>query len=91
LPRRNKPRIHDWASREGHYGELNGNNKYTDKQARMIREYRAEGFTYTDLMKLFEGCSATIYCICHGVSYKTAGGPIEGKDFPAGRHGRSIL
>jgi hypothetical protein len=77
--------------REGHYGELNGNNNWTDKQARMIREYRAGGFSYPDLQKLWGGTESTITDLCNGKTYKNAGGPIAGKDYLRGRHGKSLL
>lgn len=77
-------------SRSGHFGELSGNGNWTDKQARMIREYRAGHFTYHDLAKLFGGSEESVADVCNGRTYPTAGGPIAGKDYQK-IYGKSIL
>jgi hypothetical protein len=72
----------------GHYGEKNGNNRWTDAEAKEIREYRAIGFTYPDLKKMYGGSDGALHDLCHGISYKEAGGPIErGR----GKRHRSVL
>jgi len=80
-----------WTVREGHYGELNGNNVWTDAQAKMIREYREDGFSIHDLRKLWGGSDAAIVDLCNGKTYKTAGGPISGVDYPRRKYTKSIL
>lgn len=61
----------------GHYGEKNGNNRWTNAEAKEIREYRAIGFSYPDLKKMYGGSDGALNDLLHGKSYKDAGGPIE--------------
>jgi hypothetical protein len=69
-------------------GEKNPNARFTNKQARQIREYRAEGFTYTDIQKLFGGTLSGLNYICCGKTYKDAGGPI---DMSRHQHNSSVI
>lgn len=86
-----KRRQRDWVSREGHFGELSATALWTDKQAKMIREYRAAGFTFSDLRKLFGGSEGTLMKLCYGKTYRTAGGPIAGVDYLKHLRGKSLL
>jgi hypothetical protein len=86
-----KHRPRDWASRTGDFGELNGHNNWSDKEAKMIREYREGGFSFEDLRKLFGGSTSTLADLCNGKTYKTAGGPIAGVDYPKGQYAKSLL
>lgn len=67
------------------------NSNWTNKQARMIRDYRAGGFTISDLVKLFGGTESTVADLCKGKTYQDAGGPICGVDYPRHQHGKSLL
>lgn len=64
-------------AREERRGELNHNAGLTDSDARSMREYRAEGFSYKDLRLLFGVSNTTVANIIKGKSYVTAGGPVE--------------
>jgi hypothetical protein len=61
----------------GHTGEKNPTARYTDAEAKQMREYRAEGFTYKDIQKLYGGTISGIQYICVGKTYPHAGGPID--------------
>lgn len=91
MPRGYPTRRRDWVTRQGHYGEKSANALWSDKEARTIRECRASGFSYNDLMKMFGGTQGTLAALCYGRTYRTAGGPIAGVDYPRGRHGRSVF
>lgn len=64
---------------------------WTDKEARVIREYREGGFSYEDLKKLFGGSTSTLADLCNGKTYKHAEGPIGGRDYGRRQYCKCIL
>jgi hypothetical protein len=58
-------------------GERNPNARFTNGEIRMMREYRAGGWTHEELAFLFQCHPARCSEICRGLAYKDAGGPIE--------------
>jgi hypothetical protein len=59
-------------------GPLNPNAKLKDSDVRMMREYRAGGWSHADLAMLFGMSQSRCSEICRGLAYKSAGGPIAG-------------
>lgn len=60
-------------------GEVNPNAKLTNSQVKMMREYRAGGWSHADLALLFSMSESRCSEICRGKGYKRADGPIETK------------
>lgn len=60
-------------------GPRNPNAKRTDAEVRMMREYRAGGWSHADLAMLFDMSESRCSEICRGKGYPDAGGPIAGK------------
>lgn len=46
-------------------------------EARMMREYRAGGWSHGELGFLFQVSQPVVSRVCRGESYKDAGGPVE--------------
>lgn len=46
-------------------------------EIRMMREYRAGGWTHAELAFFFQMSQSAVSKACKGLSYKDAGGPIE--------------
>lgn len=60
-------------------GPNNPNAKRTNAEVRMMREYRAGGWSHADLAMLFDMSESRCSEICRGKGYPDAGGPIAGK------------
>jgi hypothetical protein len=60
-------------------GPDNPNAKLDNAQVKMLREYRAGGWSHADLALLFGISESRSSEICRGLGYKNAGGPIAGK------------
>lgn len=60
-------------------GEKNPRAKLPNSQVKMLREYRAAGWTHKELAFFFEISEGCVSLICRGLSYRDAGGPIEAR------------
>ena len=67
-----------------------GHHKWSDKEAKTIREYRREGFSYADLKKMFGGSVSSLHNLCTGRTYKDAGGPIAPRG-ALGKYNKSVI
>lgn len=77
-----------YAGRPDRMGSGNPNAKLSDAQVRMLREYRAGGWTHGELSFLFEISPSRSSEICRGLAYPDAGGPIDSLRNYNGRRGR---
>lgn len=57
-------------------GEGNPTSKLKDKDVKMLREYRAGGWSHKDLALLFGISESRSSELCRGKGYPDAGGPI---------------
>lgn len=48
-----------------------------DWEIRMLREYRAAGWSHKELAFFFEMNQSNVSKACKGLSYRHAGGPLE--------------
>lgn len=60
-------------------GARNPNAKMNDATVKMLREYRAGGWSHKDLALLFGISESRSSEICQGKGYPNAGGPITGR------------
>lgn len=75
-----------WLPASERLGEHNPNAKMTNAEVKMMREYRAGGWSHDELAVLFPVSAARSSEICRGLAYKDAGGPIDThRNYPAGR------